>query len=65
MSRLRELLVISDEEINKIRQHYGKTAEDVQRDIGILKEWLRQERHLPDDEGKFLIIFFSYLIHNL
>lgn len=59
MSAKNQFLIIEDGTKEKIWQIYGKTRQDIDRDIAILKEWLKQQPHLPDDEG---IFFFNLLI---
>lgn len=64
MSEKTELLIIEDGTKEKIWKHYDKTKQDIDRDIGILKEWLKQQPHLPDDEGNshhFLLFFLPHL----
>lgn len=51
MSKTEEFLNVNERTIKKIRQHYCKSLQDVQRDVNILKEWLRQQPHLPKNEG--------------
>lgn len=46
-----KFLVIEDGTVEKILKYYEKTKEDIKRDIDILKQWLKQQPHLPDDEG--------------
>lgn len=57
MSRIKELLIVTDEDANTVLQRYNKTKEEIKHDVAILKEWLRQEVHLPEDEGKLKYFF--------
>lgn len=52
MSKIRDLLQINKGDIKRLRNFYGKSDSDVKRDVNILKEWLKQQPHLPHDEGK-------------
>lgn len=52
MARAPDFLQINEDDIKKLRKMYGKSDSDVMRDITILKEWLKQQPHLPDDEGR-------------
>lgn len=54
MSNIKELLIVSEEDVNKARKQYNKSEDDLKKDVAILKEWLRQERHLPKDEGMLI-----------
>lgn len=57
MSRIKELLVATDEDAKKMLKYFNITEEEMKRDVAILKEWLRQEAHLPKDEGKLKYLF--------
>lgn len=57
MNSVKELLSIKDDDIVKLRNCYDKTESDMKRDVLILKEWLKQQTHLPNDEGKLFLSF--------
>lgn len=54
-SKIEKLLETNEDDAKKAREFYGKSEDDMQRDIQILKEWLKQQPHLPIDEGKIVI----------
>jgi hypothetical protein len=43
----------------KIREELNEKQETKEQDLGIIKEWLKQEPHLPDEFGKDLMFFKS------
>uniref|UniRef100_A0A6P7GRF7 Clavesin-1-like n=1 Tax=Diabrotica virgifera virgifera TaxID=50390 RepID=A0A6P7GRF7_DIAVI len=49
-------LLITDR--NEIRKNYGKTEKDVLKDIDIIKEWLKTQKHLPEIPTNNMIEFF-------
>lgn len=51
MSKIKELLMVTHEDVRKARLQYNKSESDMKQDVAILKEWLRQQPHLPNDEG--------------
>lgn len=53
MSKIKELLIVTEDDARKARLQYNKSEADMKQDVAILKEWLRQQPHLPDDEGNF------------
>lgn len=55
MSKLNELFVIEDENIIKIREYFGKSEANIKRDVKLLQEWLKQQPHLPHDEGLLIL----------
>lgn len=59
MVKIEQLLITNDDDARKAREFYGKTDTDMKRDIQILKEWLKQQPHLPDDEGKTHKLLFK------
>lgn len=50
-NKVKELLRLNDYDICKVWEFYDKSESDVKRDISIIREWLKQQPHLPDDEG--------------
>lgn len=46
------LLIVTDAEIHDARKLYDKTENDMKQDVAIIQEWLKQQSHLPDNEGK-------------
>lgn len=50
--RVKKLLSLKDDDVVKMRAFYGKNEDEVKQDILIIREWLRQQAHLPQDEGK-------------
>lgn len=59
MSRIKELLIVTEEDVKKVLKYYNKTEDEMKQDVNILKEWLRQEAHLPKDEGMFEYFFID------
>lgn len=51
MYKINKIFGLNDDDINKVRKYYNKSEDDIKCDVAILKEWLRQQPHLPDDEG--------------
>lgn len=64
MSKIKELLIVTKEDIDKARKQYHKTEDDIKKCVAIIKKWLRQEIHLPKDEG-MLNIFLYFLSLNI
>lgn len=52
--RVKKLLCLKEDGIGKMRAFFGKNEDDVKQDISIIREWLRQQPHLPEDEGIIL-----------
>lgn len=56
MTKLEELVIVKDEDINLVREKYGKNPQEIQEDLKIIKEWLGKQPHLPEaaskDEGR-------------
>lgn len=51
INEIKKLLLINDNHLKEALKYYNKTESDVKQDVEILKEWLKTEPHLPDDEG--------------
>lgn len=56
IQKIKDLLRLNDSDIQKSRDFFGKSESDVKQDISIIREWLKQQPHLPDDEGMFIVI---------
>lgn len=54
MPKLAKLLQVTEDEKEAMLKHYSLTEEMFEDNIRILKEWIRQSEHLPQEEGKFL-----------
>lgn len=50
--RIDRLLCQNEDAIDKVREYYNKSKDELKCDIDILKEWMRQQPHLPDEDGK-------------
>lgn len=55
MNGINTLLKYKNDDIEKLRALYGKSENDLKRDVNILKHWLKQQRHLPNDEGRKIV----------
>lgn len=44
-----ELLQVSENEKDKVREHYNMTEPKIKVDLQLIKEWLSKEPHLPQD----------------
>ncbi|XP_066261568.1 alpha-tocopherol transfer protein-like isoform X2 [Euwallacea similis] len=51
MSKLSKLLQVTEEEKDAILKHYSITEEQFDDNVRILKEWIKQSEHLPDDDN--------------
>ncbi|XP_066153686.1 alpha-tocopherol transfer protein-like isoform X2 [Euwallacea fornicatus] len=51
MSKLSKLLQVTEEEKDAILKHYSLTEELFDENVRILKEWMKQSEHLPQDEN--------------
>ncbi|CAH1108272.1 unnamed protein product [Psylliodes chrysocephalus] len=44
-------------DVQKVREKWGKTEADVKRDVEILKDWLKSQKHLPEIPSDNMIEF--------
>lgn len=49
-----DVIQVSESEVKKVRKQYRVKADDVKRDVNIIKEWVKQQQHLPNIDGQFL-----------
>lgn len=56
MSQISKLIVVSENDKSQIREHYGKSEEDIQKEVSELKIWLGNQEHLPQNIGEFCSI---------
>lgn len=52
MSKLAKLLQVTEDEKEAILKHYSLTEAMFEENMRILKEWIRQSEHLPQEEGE-------------
>lgn len=53
MPKLAKLLQVTEDEKEAMLKHYSLTEEMFEDNMKILREWIRQSEHLPQEEGKF------------
>lgn len=63
MDKERETLLFGhrDEKLNKALDTFGKTKNDVDQDMQIIKEWLETQKHFPENPRKY----FTKIENNL
>lgn len=44
---------VSEKNKLKIYQSFGKSKEDIDNDVEIIKKWLKTQKHLPEILGNF------------
>lgn len=54
MSKLSSLLEVTKDEKRAVLGHYSLTEEQFEQNVKILRAWIKQSEHLPQEEGKFL-----------
>ena len=58
-------LTPSPEVIDGVRKEFGLDERQIKESVKILKEWLRQQPHIPDDPGKktlhLTLFYFMFL----
>lgn len=48
-----------NDRIKKSLKKYGKTLNDLEQDVKILREWVQSQHHLPEIPSKFFNIFHT------
>lgn len=47
----------TEKQLYEFFDEFGATEESVKNDVEYIKEWLKQQPHLPNVDGKFKISF--------
>ncbi|KAH1000045.1 alpha-tocopherol transfer protein-like [Dendroctonus ponderosae] len=61
MSRLSSLMEVTEDEKRAILDHYSMTEEQFEENVKILRTWIKQSGHLPqeEDENKFRLVLLN------
>lgn len=52
-----DAIQVTNDEIVKVRKYFKVKEDDIKRDVKIIIDWIRQQQHLPDIDGKNYLIF--------
>lgn len=58
MATAEKLLEVTPDEERRLKATYERNEEELSKDVEVLKEWLKKQPHLPQDEGIFITIVY-------
>lgn len=61
MATVEKVLAVTSDEKRIIKATYDRNEEELNKDVDVLKEWLKKQPHLPQNEGIFITIIYCFL----
>lgn len=57
-------LIVTAEEEKRIKSTYERNEIEIEKDVADIKEWLKKQPHLPQDEGTLLYYKYKVYLQN-